>query len=312
MTALDRHTATDEEILTVHSQDYLDRLAEINPNGGDAGESAYFGPQGLEIARIAAGGTLEAARAVASGKVDNAYALVRPAGHHAEAERGRGFCVFANTAIAAKAVQKEFGYQRIAIVDWDVHHGNGTESAFWTDPSVLTISIHQDRLYPVDRGDRDDNGGPGAEGSNINIPLPAGTGDEGYVRAVTDVVIPALKRFQPEFIIVGSGMDAGATDPLGRMVVTSEGFRGLARNLVQAASELCDGRIVFSQEGGYSGHYVPFCGIAVLEELTGVDSGVEDPYMAFFASYPQIRIESWQEAAIAAAAKLVERVPDHR
>lgn len=107
-------------------------------------------------------------------------------------------------------------------------------------------------------------------------------------------------------------MDAGATDPLGRMVVTSEGFRALAKNMVQAAEKLCDGRIVFSQEGGYSGHYVPFCGLAVLEELTGVKSEVEDPYMAFFASYPQIKIEPWQETEIAAAAKLVDNVPDHR
>jgi acetoin utilization deacetylase AcuC-like enzyme len=308
---LPRYSASDEEILSVHTPEYLEKLLELDPTGGESGESAYFGPQGLHIARLAAGGAIQAARAVVSGKVDNAYALIRPAGHHAEAHRGRGFCVLANAAIAAKTVRKEFGVDRIAFVDWDVHQGNGTESAFWSDPSTLTISLHQDRLYPVDRGSRSDNGGPGAEGTSLNIPLPAGTGDGGYVHAVDEVVLPALQRFKPDVIFIGSGMDAAATDPLGRMVVTSEGFRTISRKLVDAADELCGGKIVFIQEGGYSGHYVPFCGMAVLEELTGQSSGVEDPYMLFFANYPQLDLEPWQEKEIAEAAKLVSQVPNH-
>ncbi|MFS2279477.1 class II histone deacetylase [Microbacterium sp. OR21] len=307
--ALRPSTATDDEILRVHTQEYLDRVEALNATGGDAGESAVFGPRGVPIARLAAGAAVRAVRAVLSGEVDNAYALVRPAGHHAEPDRGRGYCIFANTSIAARVAQSEFGVERIAIVDWDVHHGNGTQAAFWDDPSVLTISLHQEQLYPVDSGFRSENGGPGAEGTSINIPLPAGTGDEGYLTALRQVVIPALDRFRPDFIIVGSGMDASATDPLGRMVVTSEGFRALSREMVRAAERLTAGRIVFSHEGGYSAEYVPFCGMAVLEELSGIPSGVEDPYLVFMRSYPQLAIQPWQREAIEAAAALVERVP---
>lgn len=300
---------TDEEILRVHTPEYLERLEAMNETGGDAGESAVFGPQGIPIAKLAAGATARAVRAVLSGEVDNAYALVRPAGHHAEPDRGRGYCIFANTSIAARIAQTEFDVSRVAIVDWDVHHGNGTQAVFWNDPSVLNISLHQEQLYPVDSGFREENGGEGAEGTSINIPLPAGTGDEGYLTAIREVVIPALERFEPDFIIVGSGMDAAVTDPLGRMVVTSEGFRAISREMIQVAERLTGGKIVFSHEGGYSAEYVPFCGMAVLEELSGVPSGVEDPYLVFMSSYPQLKIEPWQRDAIDAAAALVDRVP---
>lgn len=312
LTRLEAEPATDEQLTLVHTAEYLARLEELDAAGGDAGESAYFGPQCLSIAKLAAGGVIQATRAVVSGGVDNAYALVRPAGHHAEAGRGRGFCLFANTAVAAKVAQADLGVGRVAIVDWDVHHGNGTEAAFWDDGSVLTISLHQDGLYPTGTGQREATGGDRARGTNINVPLPAGTGDGGYLDALDRVVRPALDRFQPELIIVGSGMDAGAVDPLGRMVVTSDGFRMLARGMLDAASTLCDGKIVFAHEGGYSGHYVPFCGIAVLEELTGAASGVDDPYLAFFSAYPQLRLEDWQRDAVDAAAALVDGVPDYR
>lgn len=312
MVALDAAPATDKEILAVHTPGYLKRLEGMNETGGDAGESAEFGPQGLSIAKLSAGAAVGAVRAVLRGEVDNAYALVRPAGHHAEADRGRGFCLFANTSIAARVALDEFGLTRVAIVDWDVHHGNGTQSVFWNDPAVLTISLHQDRLYPTDSGMHGENGGEDAEGTAINIPLPAGTGDGGYLDALERVVGPALKRFQPELIIVGSGFDASATDPLGRMVVTSDGFRAMSRRMIDAASELCAGRIAFIHEGGYSAHYVPFCGMAVLEELTGLESGVEDPYMAFFADYPQLQLEPWQKEAVDMAGELVKNVPDHR
>lgn len=299
----------DHEILRVHTPEYLARLEELDLTGGDAGESAVFGPTGLRIAKMSAGAVSAAVRAVLSGDVDNAYALVRPAGHHAEPDRGRGYCLFANTAIAALVARHDFGIERVAIVDWDVHHGNGTQAAFWNDPSVLTISIHQNQLYPVDSGFIEENGGPDARGTCLNIPLPAGTGDGGYLHAINEVVLPALDRFQPGLILVGSGMDAAATDPLGRMVVTSEGFRAMSREMINAAERLAEGRIVFAHEGGYSAAYVPFCGVAILEELSGVSSSVVDPYMQFFAEYPQLALEPWQAAAIARAAELVNAVP---
>lgn len=312
MRRLEADPATDDQILAAHTPDYLQRLEDMNDTGGDAGESAAFGPGGVPIAKLAAGAVVTAVRAVVKGEVDNAYALVRPAGHHAEPDRGRGFCLFANTSIAARVAMDELGVERVAIVDWDVHHGNGTQAVFWEDPSVLTISLHQDRLYPVDSGMHDENGGPGAEGTALNIPLPAGTGDGGYLDALDRVVLPALERFRPQLIIVGSGMDAAATDPLGRMVVTSDGFRAMSRRMIDAAGRLCGGRIVFAHEGGYSAPYVPFCGMAVLEELVGESSGVDDPYMAFFSAYPQRSLEPWQQEMVSAAARLVDRVPDHR
>lgn len=306
---IDVESVTDSEVLAVHTDAYLHKLRELDVTGGEAGESASFGAQGLSIAYKSAGAVASSVRAVMRGEVDNAYALVRPAGHHAEPDRGRGFCLLANTSIAAKIAQTEFGVERVAIVDWDVHHGNGTQAVFWEDPSVLNISLHQDRLYPVDSGMISEIGAGKGEGTTMNVPLPAGTGDGGYLEAIDKVVLPALRRYRPDLIIVGSGMDAAATDPLGRMVVTSEGFRGMARRMIDAAAEYSGGRIVFAHEGGYSAAYVPFCGMSVLEELSGVDSGVEDPYMAFFADYPQLHLEPWQAEAIGAAAVNVARVP---
>lgn len=309
LSALEPTAVSDADILRVHTPSYLARLKELDDRGGDAGEVAPFGPGGLGIARLAAGAVATGVRAVLRGEVDNSYALVRPAGHHAEADRGRGFCILANVAMAVRMAQVEFGLKRIAVVDWDVHHGNGAQSIFWNDPDVLTVSLHQDRLYPADSGMRTEVGGPGARGTALNIPLPAGTGDGGYAYALDRVVTPALRRFRPELIIVSSGMDAAAVDPLGRMVVTSEGFRAMTRSILKVAAELTDGRVAFAHEGGYSAHYVPFCGMAVLEELTGVQSGVEDPYLPFFAAYPQAELEPWQQQAIDRAADLVSEVP---
>ena len=311
MTRLHPSEITDEEALRVHTREYLDHLYAVDETGGEAGQNAVFGAGGLKIAKLAAGATAAAVRAVLRGEVDNAYALVRPAGHHAEPDRARGYCLLANTSIAAKIAQAEFGVKRIAIVDWDVHHGNGTQAAFWSDPSVLNISIHQEQLFPVDSGFRTENGAGVGEGHSMNIPLPAGTGDDGYLAAVQQVVIPALEKYQPELIIVGSGMDASLADPLGRMVVTSEGFRAISREVIAAAERLCDGKVVFSHEGGYSAEYVPFCGMAVLEELTQKSTGITDPYMDKVKDYPQRKIEPWQQDAVNAAAELVQNVPQH-
>ncbi len=270
-----------------------------------------MGPGGLWIAKLAAGAVSNALRAVLQGDVRNAYALVRPAGHHAEADRGRGFCILANAAIAITKARRELAVGRVAVVDWDVHHGNGTQSVFWNDPATLTISLHQDRLYPTDSGLHAENGGPHAPGTSINVPLPPGCGDEAYVTAVERVVVPALHRFKPDVIVVASGMDAGVFDPLGRMMVTSDGFRRLARSVKTAAEQLCEGRVVFGHEGGYSPHYVPFCGLAVLEELSGIRTAVEDPFLAAVGLYPQHALQPHQENAIAEAERLLASVPVH-
>lgn len=274
LTRIAPRPATDEDILRFHTREHLDRIRKESeqPKGGDAGDGfSPFGQGSFEIAMLAAGGMIEAVKAVWSGQVDNAYALIRPPGHHAIAETGMGFCIFSNLAIAAKYAQQVLGVPRIAILDWDVHHGNGTQAAFYDDPTVLTISVHQDNVFPPDSGSLSENGiGPGA-GYAINVPLPPGTGDGGYAYTLEQVVVPAMRNFKPDMILVASGFDAGAMDPLARQMVTSEGFRGMARTVKGLAEELCSGRLAMSHEGGYSAVYVPFCGLAVVEELAGAE-----------------------------------------
>jgi acetoin utilization deacetylase AcuC-like enzyme len=267
-----RH-ATDDEILRVHTREHVTRLRQesAQPKGGDAGDGiSPFGKGGYEIATLAAGGAMALVEAVVAGRVDNGYALVHPAGHHAPAHTGMGFCLLNNAAIAVAHARAALGVRRIAVVDWDVHHGNGTQSIFWDEPDVLTVSLHQDGCFPPDSGHVTERGGPAAPGSAINVPLPPGTGDFGYLYAFEQVVVPALRDFAPELVVVASGLDPNAMDPLARQLVTSRGFRGMTEQLLAVADEVCDGRVAMVQEGGYSPLYVPFCGHAVIEALAGV------------------------------------------
>lgn len=294
---------TDEDILRVHTREHLARIkAESeSPRGGDAGDgTSPFGHQGFHIAALAAGGAAAALDAVLDGSVRNAYALVRPPGHHARPETGMGFCIFANASIAisrALAAQPDL---RVVTVDWDVHHGNGTQAVFWTDPSVLTISLHQDDLFPRGSGSLAERGAGAGDGYAINVPLPAGTGNGGYAAAMTDVVVPAIRRFRPDVIVVPSGFDASCFDPLGRMSVTASGYRAMTRILMDVADEVCDGRIMMTHEGGYSPTYVPLCGVSVLSELSGVDVDVINELYAGFDSMPEHALSPTQVEVIAA------------
>jgi len=238
--------ATVEEVCRFHERGYVDRIKALSDdNGGDAGGLTPFGPGSYEIALLAAGGVLAACDAVLDGAVRNVYALVRPPGHHALAGEGMGFCIFGNAAIAAHHLRSARGLARVAIVDWDVHHGNGTQSAFYDDPSVLTISLHQDGCFPLFSGAVEDNGEGAGAGANINIPLPRGGGRGAYVAALERVVVPALERFGPDFIIVANGLDAGAMDPLARMQMHSGGYRELTE-LIMGAADRGEKTIVFS------------------------------------------------------------------
>ena len=264
-------------------RDYLERIKALSAeNGGDAGELTPFGPGGYEIALLAAGGVITAIDAVLDGTVDNVYALTRPPGHHAEPDRGRGFCIFANAAIGAKHAREARGLDRVAVVDWDVHHGNGTQKIFWEDPSVLTISSHQDNNYPPDSGHVHEVGAGAGEGFNLNVPLPAGSGVGAYVAAYERVVAPALRAFRPDLIIVASGLDASNMDPLARMMMHSDGYRQLTRLLMDVAEDVCEGRLVVEHEGGYSSAYVPFCGLASSRSSRASKSAIDDPYLEFF------------------------------
>ncbi|CRK57856.1 Deacetylases, including yeast histone deacetylase and acetoin utilization protein [Alloactinosynnema sp. L-07] len=303
LTRLAPRPASDEDILRVHTPGHLARLSATNDTGGDAGDGGSpFGPGGVDIARLAAGGAIVAAESVVDGVVGNAYALVRPPGHHALPDSGMGFCLLANTAIAAAAVRATRGVRRIAVVDFDVHHGNGTEAAFRDDADTLTISIHQDGVFPPTTGGVDTT-----TATNLNIPLPAGTGNGGYEAAFIEAVLPALHRFRPELILVAAGYDAGATDPLARMMVTAAGYTRLTALLLDTATDLCDGRISFTHEGGYDPVYAPLCAYAVIATLAGAKR-LPDPFAPNFDFLPGQALQPHQAAAITAATAAIPDV----
>lgn len=297
--------ASQEALLRVHSQEYLQRIqATAERGGGNIGAVAatHIGAHGFELASLAAGGAIEAVDAVISGRVENAYVLMRPPGHHAERSEGKGFCVFNNSAIAARHAQAARGLRRIALLDWDAHHGNGAQQIFWNDASVLAISIHQDRAFPQTVGAVDENGGDAARGYTINIPLPPGSGEGAYMSAMREVVEPALRAFEPDLIIVPCGFDAGHLDPTARMLLTSESFRHMTLFIKELAVQLCGGRLVLVHEGGYALQSVPFLALATFEALSGHRTEVKDPFLAAMQSLPMQQLLPHQALAIEAAA----------
>jgi len=307
LTPLEPRPATEEEILRFHTRAHLERIRAGSAYFGiDAGVATPMGRGSFEIALLSAGGVIECVDAVLGGRVENAYALVRPPGHHALRDLAMGFCLFGNAAISGFHLLEAHQLARIAFVDWDVHHGNGTQAAFWEDPRALTISIHQDNCFPPNSGQLSDRGAGKGEGYNINIPLPPGSGVGAYEATFDRVVVPALRKFRPEFIIVPSGFDAGAHDPLGRQMMTSDGFRSLTRKLMAVANEVCGGRLVLCHEGGYNAATAPFFGLAVLEELSGIHTGVVDPFQEMLGGLGGHVLQPHQEAVIGSAAELVE------
>lgn len=269
---------TRTELEAVHTPAYLDRLKSISDgDGGIYSANTPVGSGSYEIAALSAGGVVMAVDAVMQGQVQNAYALVRPPGHHAVADKGMGFCLFANGALAAHHALREYGLERVAIVDWDVHHGNGAQDIFWHTPEVLTISIHQQGNYPSNSGDVEEAGAGKGEGYNVNVPMLPGSGHGAYVEAMETIIIPSLHAYRPQLIIVSCGFDAGAYDPLGRMMLHSDSFRYLTQRIMDIAGEHCDGRLVMCHEGGYEQNSVPYMGLAVIETLHGARTAILDP-----------------------------------
>jgi acetoin utilization deacetylase AcuC-like enzyme len=282
--------------------------------GFDRRPSPFYQPmpaldsRGYDIVRLSAGACAVGVEGVLDGVIDNAYVLARPAGHHATSNMGRGFCILSNIPIAILRAQSGGKVRRVAVVDWDVHHGNGTQDAFYRDPNVLTISIHQAGNYPPGSGTLEENGeGPGA-GFNINLPLPPGSGHGAYLDAMNRVVIPALDRFRPELIIIASGLDANTMDPLARMMCYSETYREMTRLIRQAAGHLCNGRLVLCHEGGYSAVYVPWCALAIIEELSGIRTNFTDPSRDRFAAWPYQELQPHQAEIVARAAALISHI----
>jgi acetoin utilization deacetylase AcuC-like enzyme len=266
---LGARAAEEDELALVHDAAYVEQIAAtagrtrvvLDPDTATS-------PASWEAARLAAGSLLVVCEAVLAGQVDNGFALVRPPGHHAERQRAMGFCLFDNVAVAAAWLRKK-GLQRVAIIDWDLHHGNGTQHIFESDPSVLYVSTHQYPFYPGTGAAHEVGKGPGA-GTTLNLPFPAGFGDAEYVRAFEEVVVPVLRQFRPEFVLVSAGFDTDYRDPLGGMSVTPAGFAAMARACVAVAGETAGGRIAAVLEGGYDLEAIVQGVDATLATLRGV------------------------------------------
>jgi acetoin utilization deacetylase AcuC-like enzyme len=291
--------ATGQQVTRVHTAAYVEFVRQLSDGaGGDAGDNALVHRSSYEIALLSAGACITAVDAVVDGVVDNAYALVRPPGHHAIADKGMGGCIFSNVAIAVRHAQEALRIERIAVVDWDSHHGNGTQDAFYADPSVLTISLHQANCYPPDSGAANETGGGEAVGANINLPLPPGSGVGAYEAAFERVVIPALDEHRPELLVVACGFDSSAWDSHARLMLHSAAYRDLTQAMLGVADRHASGRLVYCHEGGYAPGYAPFCGLAVLEELSGFATGVDDPFLPIFEGFGYQDLQPHQAAVI--------------
>lgn len=277
MNKLEAQPVSEELILNVHTPEYLQLLKWVDETAQSnvrLDADTYANPTSYVISRLSAGGVVLAVDEVLSGRVANALAAVRPPGHHAMPGYAMGFCLLGNVPIATRFAQKVHGLQRVMIVDFDVHHGNGTEAMFYDDDSVLFISSHQYPFYPG-TGKLTDTGSGKGTGYTINIPLSAGHGDASFAAFYKEVIWPAAKRFKPELIIVSAGFDSHWTDPLAMLRLSLAGYAHLTRELIRMAEQLCGGKIVFAVEGGYNlealAHGVANIGYALLGEPTVSD-----------------------------------------
>ena len=284
MKPIPARAATEDELAVYHTREYISGVrahVEGGPMNGVWGEiesDTPLSPGSFDAALYAAGGSMNGVQAIMQSEARNAYALLRPPGHHAMSNRAMGFCIFNNAVVAAHYARKTFGLERVMIVDWDVHHGNGTQDAFYADPHVLFVSLHQHNWYPKLSGELEQAGSGAGAGYTVNIPLPAGTGDRGYRAAFEQLVIPIGLQYRPQLILISAGQDANWLDPLAQNMLTMAGFRTVSTLMLDLAEEICDGRLLMLQEGGYSVAYVPYCTLAAVEPLVGADLGIADLY----------------------------------
>jgi acetoin utilization deacetylase AcuC-like enzyme len=250
---IEPRAASDDWIMQVHAASYISALKTRAASRGrvalDPDTSMSEGS--LPAAYLAVGGALAAADAIVSGEIEHAFCAVRPPGHHAEHDRAMGFCLFNNVAIAARYVQQQHHLERVLIIDWDVHHGNGTQHTFYQDPSILFFSTHQYPYYPGS-GRASERGEGRGEGTTINVPLTAGQSDEDYREVFEQVLVPAAETFKPEFILISAGFDAHKDDPLAGMGLTEDGYAALTGVVARMARRHCNGRILSCLEGGYN------------------------------------------------------------
>jgi acetoin utilization deacetylase AcuC-like enzyme len=261
---IEPRSATDEDLLRVHTQEHVDAIVATRGKAVMIDEDTFTSPDSDEIARLAAGAVLTGVDRVLDGpKGSHALVLVRPPGHHAEADRAMGFCLYSNIAVGA-AYARSRGCARVAIVDYDVHHGNGTQWIFYEDPMVLFVSSHQYPFYPGTGAASEKGRGEGL-GFTLNLPLEAGTKDDEIERKYAEQVIPALRNFKPDLLMISAGFDAHEQDPLGQLRWTTVGFARLTKSLLDTADELCEGRVVLVTEGGYDLDALKDCLNAVID-----------------------------------------------
>ncbi len=271
LTHIKPRAATTEEIASVHHEQHIAHIQDVAQRGGGwLDPDTVMSPDSYEAAIYAAGGVIRATEAVMSGEVGNAFALVRPPGHHATSRQAKGFCLFNNLAIATKYALAKYSLERILIIDFDVHHGNGTHDTFYDEPRVLYISTHQYPLYPgtgaIDEGNE----------TTVNIPLPAGCGDAEYLQVFEQIIVPLARRFNPELILASAGYDSHWADDLALMQVSVTGFAQMAGIIKGLADELCEGRLVLSLEGGYNLAALAASVKATFDVLLG-NTDIEDP-----------------------------------
>lgn len=261
--------ASHADLVANHTPDHIERVARTAGKTFDMLDPDTFtSPRSYEAAVMAAGAVITGLKLVASGRATNAAALVRPPGHHAEADQARGFCLFNNIAIGARYGLKHLGMERILILDWDLHHGNGTQHSFYDTDQVLYCSTHQYPYYPGTGSLKEIGHGKG-EGYTLNVPLPGGQGDNDFARILTELVAPVARCYRPDCIMLSAGYDTHISDPLGTMAVTTLGFACMTRIMVDLATELCDGRLVLALEGGYNLQGLAEGVLASLHEMAG-------------------------------------------
>lgn len=247
--------ATVDELLLIHDQSYIDLVLSLDGKRACLDPETPISPGSVKAALLAAGLGLEVVEQIVGNRIQNGFALLRPPGHHARPSLGMGFCIFNNIAIAAKKALSQ-GIKRILILDWDVHHGNGTQEAFYDTDSVLFIDLHQENLFPVSSGLISEKGKDRGLGSTVNIPLPPHCRDEDYLYIFDAVVSPLALKYEPELILVSAGFDAHESDPLGFMKLTTEGYGLLTKRVINLAHKVCGGRLAFFLEGGYNPYFL--------------------------------------------------------
>ncbi|MFE8072199.1 histone deacetylase [Marinobacteraceae bacterium S3BR75-40.1] len=260
--------ATPEQLGRVHTRSYLNAIYKLRgQNAWLDVDTTAVSPGSVEAAEVAAGTAIAAVEAVVKGSTESAFALVRPPGHHAEPVRARGFCLFNNVAVAAAHAQAELGCQRVLIVDWDAHHGNGTQDIFWADPDVLFFDIHRAAPFYPGTGQLEEVGAGLGEGGTVNVPVPGGTGDTAYIKALRDILVPAADYFRPDLVLVSAGFDVHRLDLA--LNVTYEGLGAMTRIVQQIADRHCRGRLALVLEGGYHLESLAYGTHAVLKVLSG-------------------------------------------